>query len=61
MADEPQNHTLHLLREIRAAIAAIEAQQNRNHADLGARLDHFIQILAGEIATSRYAASSIEA
>ena len=49
---EPENHTLHLLREIRGAIAALESKLDvkidRNHQDLTNRFDSIRQAMLGE-------------
>jgi len=67
MATEPQNHTLRLLRDIRAAVAASETKIDaldqkidRVHVDLGQRIDGFSQVLAGEIIATRTVNSDLD-
>lgn len=68
---EPENHTLHLLREIRAAIAglesrvegkhdSLEAKMDRNHEELKKRMDSLRQAINGESVLGRYAAAEVE-
>ncbi len=66
MAD-PENHTLHLLREIRAAIGSVdtkvdrlEAKVDRNHAELTERIDQVVRAFAGDSVLGRYAAVQVE-
>lgn len=68
---EPENHTLHLLREIRAAIAgmesradgrfdSLEAKIDRHHDELTKRMDSLRQAINGESVLGRYAAAEVE-
>ncbi|CAL8977027.1 hypothetical protein RHODGE_RHODGE_00365 [Rhodoplanes serenus] len=64
---EPENHTLHLLREIREAIGSLDTRVQRldskvdhNHADLTERLDRQRQAVVGEGVLGRYAAAEVE-
>jgi hypothetical protein len=61
---EPENHTLHVLRDFRDAIAALDgkvqgldSKVDRNHQDLRSRLDNFRQAVTGESVLGRYAAA----
>jgi phosphate uptake regulator len=67
---EPENHTLHLLREIRTAISAsdnklegkieaLDKKFDRIHADLRDRIENLAQIIAGESVIGRYAAAGV--
>jgi hypothetical protein len=58
---EPENHTLHLLRELRddvqkidRKIDALDRKVDAYHDAMRERVDSITQILAGEIAASRY-------
>ncbi len=61
---EPENHTLHLLREIRGAVAALESKLDvkidRNHQDLTDRMDSIRQAMLGESVLGRYATAEFE-
>lgn len=64
---EPENHTLHLLRDIRDALAGIDrrldgldAKVDRNQGDLRSRMDNIRQALNGENVLGRYAAAEVE-
>lgn len=61
---EPENHTLHLLREIRGAIAALESKLDvkidRNHQDLTNRFDSIRQAMLGESVLGRYATAEFD-
>lgn len=64
---EPENHTLHLLRDIRDALAGIDrrldgldAKVDRNQGDLRSRMDNIRQALNGESVLGRYAAAEVE-
>jgi len=68
---EPENHTLHLLGELRTAIAALdskvdgnhdslESKIDRNHEELKKRMDSLRQAINGESVLGRYAAAEVE-
>jgi hypothetical protein len=64
---EPENHTLHLLREIREEIQGVEGaiknldrKVDRGFSDVKLSMDGLTQSLAGEIATRGYAVGGIE-
>ena len=66
MAD-PENRTLHILRDIRAAIkamdgriAGLDQKVDGNQADLRSRLDNIRQAIAGESVLGRYAAAEVD-
>jgi len=44
---EPENHTLRLLREIRAAIKAMDSKIDGNHQELTDRLDSLKRFAIG--------------
>jgi hypothetical protein len=63
---EPENHTLHLLREIRGAIGALESRIasmdnkiDRNHEKLQQRIDGIRQAMLGESVLGRYATAEL--
>ena len=68
---EPENHTLHLLREIRGAIAAFDSKFDgkitsldhkidRNHEELQKRIDSLRQAMLGESVLGRYATAEFD-
>jgi hypothetical protein len=57
---EPENHTLHLLREIREDIRKLDRKVDANHDELKDSLDGFVQMLSGEIADRVYASGGVE-
>ncbi len=64
---EPENHPLHLLREIRGAIGALESRIasidnkiDRNHEKLRQRIDSIRQAMPGESVPGRYATAEFE-
>jgi hypothetical protein len=64
---EPENHTLHLLRELREdvqkvdrKIDALDRKVDAYHDAMRERVDSITQILAGEIAASRYVNGGVE-
>ncbi len=64
---EPENHTIHILREIRAAIQGLEdkvegldGKLERGHQELRSRMDNIRQALNGESVLGRYAAAEVE-
>ena len=66
MAD-PENQTLHVLRDLRAAIESLDSRVqrldgkvDRNHGDLRSRLDNIRQAVNGESVLGRYAAAEVE-
>jgi hypothetical protein len=55
---EPENHTLHLLREIRGAIGALDGKVSkidRDQEELRKRVDSIRQAMLGESVLGRYA------
>lgn len=63
----PENHTLHLLREIRGDIQQVDQKVEslhrkveRNHTELKDLIDGLAQTLAGEIAARTYASGGME-
>ena len=66
MAD-PEIQTLHVLRDLRAAIESLDSRVqrldgkvDRNHGDLRSRLDNIRQAVNGESVLGRYAAAEVE-
>ncbi len=64
---EPENQTLRVLRDIRNAIKAMDGRikaldlkVDRNHVDLGTRIDNIRQAAFGESVLGRYAAAEVE-
>jgi polyhydroxyalkanoate synthesis regulator phasin len=64
---EPENHTLHLLRDIREAIAAVEAKVEGVDAkvdlrfnELRSKLENIRQAAFGESVHGRYAVAEVE-
>ena len=64
---EPENHALPLLREIRAAIKAMDGRFqamdtkiDKNHQDLTQRLDSLKRLTMGESVLGRYATAEFE-
>ena len=64
---EPKNQTLHILRELRAAMKALESRMNasfsrvdRQFDNVGSRLDNIRQALNGESVLGRYAAAEVD-
>lgn len=61
---EPENHTLRLLREIRAAIKAMDtkltAQIEGNHQEVTERLDSLKRFAMGESVLGRYATAEFD-
>ena len=67
----PENHTLHLLRELRSAIAALDGKLDdkvdslgkkidRNHEELKERIENLRQATFGESVLGRYAVAEVE-
>jgi hypothetical protein len=63
----PENHALRLLREIRAAIKAMDGRFHamdtkidRNHQDLTERLDSLKPLAMGESVLGRYATAEFD-
>ena len=59
MAD-PEDHTLRLLREIRAAIGAMDNKIDRNQEELQKRIDSLRQAMLGESVLGRYATAEFD-
>ena len=64
---EPENHTLHLLREIRGAIGTLDTRVDsldtkidRNHEELKRRVENIRQAAFGGSVLGRYAAGEVE-
>jgi chaperonin cofactor prefoldin len=64
---EPENHTLRPLRDIRAAIKAMDGRFqamdtkiDRNHQDLTERLDSLKRLAMGESVLGRYATAEFD-
>jgi polyhydroxyalkanoate synthesis regulator phasin len=68
---EPENHTLHLLREIRGAIVALDSKLDgkitsldnkidRNQEELQKRIDSIRQAMLGESVLGRYATAELD-
>ena len=64
---EPENHTLHLLRELREdvqkmdrKIDALDRKVDAYHGSMRERVDSITQVLAGEIAANRYVNGGVE-
>ena len=68
---EPENHALHLLRDLRGAIAALDSKVDhkvdsldkkidRNHEELKERIDSIRQAMLGESVLGRYATAEFE-
>jgi hypothetical protein len=59
MADV-ENQTIHILRELRAAIKALDDKVDRGFADTRSRMESLRQAINGESVLGRYAASEVE-
>jgi hypothetical protein len=59
MAD-PENHTLHLLREIRSDIDKLENKVDRGFERINKRMDSLQQAMTGESVLGRYAVAEVE-
>jgi len=57
---EPENRTLHLLREIRGDIKGLDRKVDHNQAELKDLIDGLSQAFAGEIAARTYAGGGVE-
>lgn len=57
---EPENHTLHLLREIRGAVAALDSKSEFNHRDLTDRRESIRHAMLGESVLGRYATAEFD-
>jgi len=57
---EPENHTLRLLREIRAAIKAMDNKIAGNQQELTERLDSLKRLAMGESVLGRYATAEFD-
>ncbi|MGD9738241.1 MAG: hypothetical protein AB7O56_02935 [Bauldia sp.] len=58
--DEPENHTLRVLREMRLLFERLNEKVDRNHDELRSRMDNIRQALNGESVLGRYAAAEVE-
>ena len=59
MAD-PENHTVRLLREIRAALQALDDKVESGQVDVRSRLESLRQTVTGESVLGRYAAAEVD-
>ncbi len=59
MADV-ENQTIHILRELRAAIKALDDKVDRGFSDTRSRMENLRQAINGESVLGRYAASEVE-
>jgi polyhydroxyalkanoate synthesis regulator phasin len=59
MADV-ENQTIHVLRELRAAIKSLDDKVDRGFADTRSRMESLRQAINGESVLGRYAASEVE-
>ncbi len=60
---ESENHTSHLLREIRGAIGALDrkvSKIDRDQEELRKRVDGILQAMLGESVLGRYATAEFE-
>lgn len=57
---EVENQTLHVLRELRAAIKALDGKVDQGFAEVRSRMDSLRQAINGESVLGRYAASEVE-
>jgi polyhydroxyalkanoate synthesis regulator phasin len=57
---EPEHRTLRLLREIRAAIGAMDNKIDRNQEELQKRIDSLRQAMLGESVLGRYATAEFD-
>jgi len=64
---EPENHTLHLLRELRddvkaldGSINALDRKVDRNHEELKEHIDSLREVMAGESVLGRYATAGFD-
>lgn len=55
--DEPENHALRVLREMRLFFERLNEKVDRNHDELRSRMDNIRQALNGESMLGRYAAA----
>ena len=59
MADV-ENQTIHILRELRAPIKALDDKVDHGFADTRSRMESLRQAINGESVLGRYAASEVE-
>ncbi|MEZ5787017.1 MAG: hypothetical protein R3D62_11255 [Xanthobacteraceae bacterium] len=57
---EPENHTLHLLREIREQIMRLDRKIENNHVEVTERLNGLRMATTGESVLGRYAAAEVD-
>jgi len=57
---EPDNHTLRLLREMRAVLEGMSTKMDRNHDELKERIEKLRQAAFGESVLGRYAVAEVE-
>jgi polyhydroxyalkanoate synthesis regulator phasin len=57
---EPENQTLHILRELREALKSLDIKVDRGFGEMKSRMDNIRQALNGESVLGRYAAAEVE-
>jgi polyhydroxyalkanoate synthesis regulator phasin len=57
---EPENHTLRLLREIRAAIKTMGTKIDGNHQEIKEQIDSLKRFTMGESVLGRYATAEFD-
>jgi polyhydroxyalkanoate synthesis regulator phasin len=57
---EPESHTLHLLREIRAELHGFRSETRKDMDDLKARIEGLREFAVGESVLGRYAAANVD-
>ena len=57
---EPENQTLHLLRDIRDSVRAVDEKVDHVHDDLTQRLKSLQQAMIGESVLGRYTVAEVE-
>jgi hypothetical protein len=57
---EPENHTLQLLREIRAELHGFRSETRKDMDDLKIRISDLREFAAGESVLGRYAAGNVD-
>jgi polyhydroxyalkanoate synthesis regulator phasin len=58
--DEPENHTLRPLREIREQLGTLDRKIDKNHREVTDRLDNLRLVATGESVLGRYAAAEVD-
>jgi hypothetical protein len=57
---EPENQTLHILRELREALKSLDIKVDRGFGEMKSPMDNIRQALNGESVLGRYAAAEVE-